>query len=92
VAVALHTSTFSKSRPVIERRTLRPSVRLAVAAVVAGLAALAVASGAWVAVGIVSTMFVLGTALLASGDEPLSVRQVVSVGTIHLLAGALLAL
>lgn len=92
MAVALHTPTFSKSRPTIERRALRPSVRLVVAAVVAGLVALAVASGAWVGVAVVTGLFLLGTSLLASGDEPLSVRQAASIGAIHLVAASLLAL
>jgi hypothetical protein len=92
VAVALHTPTFSKTRPTIERRSLALSVRLVVAAVVVGLAALAITSGAWIGVGVVTVLFLLGTSLLASGDEPLSVRQVTSVGAIHLVAGSLLAL
>lgn len=92
MAVALHTPTFSKSRPTIERRSLRPSVRLVVGAVVVGLVVLAATSGAWISVAIVSGLFLLGTALLASGDEPLSVRQVSTIGAIHLVAALLLAL
>lgn len=91
MAVALSNSTFSKSRPRIERRSLLPFARLAVAAVLLALALVAVWSGAWITIAVVTTLFVLGTALLASGDEPLSARQVASIGTIHLVAGLLLA-
>ena len=92
MAVALHSSTFSKSHPTIERRSLRPSVRLVVAAVVLGLVAIAAASGAWIGPAIVTALFLAGTAVLASGDDPLSVRQAGSIGAVHLVAALLLAL
>lgn len=92
MAVALQNSTFSKSRARIERRSLLAYARLTVAGFLAALVAVALWSGAWVSLGVVTVLFLIGTALLASGEEPLSAKQVGSIGTIHLLAGLLLAL
>lgn len=91
MAVAVGNSTFVNPSSRGEERTWQP-VRTLSAAVVLGLAVIAVLSGSWLALGVVAALFVFGTSLLATADEPLSLRQVASIGTIHLVAGLLLAL
>lgn len=91
MAVAVGNSTFANTRSSRDERTWQP-VRILSAAVVLTLAAIAALSGSWLALGIVGVLFVFGTSLLATADEPLSLRQVASIGSIHLVAGLLLAL
>lgn len=95
MAVVLHTTGLAEtrtSRSGTGRRTRTEPVRLVLAGVTSALLVLAVISGAWIALAIVAGLLVLGTSLLAGGDEPLSLRQVSSLGAIHLAAGLLLAL
>lgn len=92
MAVAVRTSTLSKTKSAASRAPSLQSVRLMTAGVIAALVAIAAVSGAWIPLVVVGTLFLLGTSLLASGDEPLSLRQVASIGAIHLVAGLLLAL
>jgi hypothetical protein len=91
MAVILRNSGLSVTR---RHERAGPLVRPvpAAAAVVVGLVVLAALSGSWLAIGVVAGLFVLGTTLLATGDEPLSVAQISSVGAVHLAAGLLLAL
>jgi hypothetical protein len=92
MAVALRSSTFTTTRPTTERHARLAPVRVVVIGVVSALTLLAAASGAWIGLAVVSGLFLFGTSLLASGDEPLSVRQALSIGTVHLVAGLLIAL
>lgn len=95
MAVVLHTTGLAETRTTRSgsgSRTRTDPVRLVLAGVVSALLVLSVVSGAWIPLGIVAGLLVLGTSLLAGGDEPLSLRQVSSLGAIHLVAGLLLAL
>ena len=92
MAVAVRSSTLSKTKSAAPRAASFQPVRLLTGGVTAALVAIAAVSGAWIPLVVVGTLFLLGTSLLASGDEPLSLRQVASIGAIHLVAGLLLAL
>jgi hypothetical protein len=91
MAVTVPNSGFSRVHTGRERVLGVAPVRLVTLAVVTGLAVLALWSGAWLALGIVGGLFVLGSSLLAGSDEPLSARQAATLGAIHLAAGLLLA-
>lgn len=95
MAVALHNTGLAETRTTRSGTGARARVeplRLVLGGVTSALLVLAVLSGAWVALGIVAGLLLLGTSLLAGGDEPLSLRQATSLGTVHLVAGLLLAL
>lgn len=92
MAVAVGGSALSRFRSGEQRAERVSPVAVATVTVVALLAVMALASGAWLALGVVGALFLVGTALLASEDEPLSGRQIASVGVVHLAAGLLLAL